>query len=49
MLHEAIFRATWLAMPLWDKLHEPLQCVTPRAMAEIVARQVADIIAERKI
>ena len=49
MLHEAIFRATCLAMPLQNELHEPLQRVTPRAMAKIVARQVADIIAESKI
>ena len=48
MLHEAIFRATCLSTPLRNELHEPLQRVTPRAMAKIVARQVADI-AESKI
>ena len=49
MLHEAIFRATCLATPLRDELHEPLQRVTPRAMAKIVARQVADIVTENTI
>mgnify|MGYP001796085297 CR=1 FL=1 len=49
MLHEAIFRATCLATPLRNELHEPLKRVTPRAMAKIVVRQVEDIIAESKI
>ena len=34
MLHEAIFCATCLTMPLQNELHEPLQHVTPRAMAK---------------
>ena len=48
-LQRAIFRVTCLATPLQNELHEPLQRVTHRAMSKIVARQVADIIAESKI
>ena len=46
--HETNFRPSCLAASLGDKLHEPLQRVTHRAMANIVAKQVADIIAESK-
>ena len=46
MLQEGILRATCLAVPLGSEIHEPLQRVTPRAMAKIVARQVADIVIE---
>ena len=49
MLHEAIFRVSWLATPLRDTLHEPLQRVTPNAVVKIIVRQVADIVAESKI
>ena len=43
------FHAICLATPLRNELHEPLQRVTPREMAKIVARQVVDIVARNKI
>ena len=49
LLHGAIFHATCLATPLRDKLHGSLHRVTCCAMVKIVARQVAPIIAQRRI
>ena len=49
MPHEAIFRVTCRAKQLRDELLEPLQRVTPHAMAKIVVTQVADIVAKSKI
>ena len=44
--HCAMFRATFLATPFRDKLHEKHCSVTYLATAENVARQVAETIAE---
>ena len=48
-LHCVIFRATCLATPLRDKLHESLPNVTYLATVKYVARPVAETVVESRI
>ena len=49
LLHCAIFRATCLATPLRNKLHQSLLNVTYLATVKDVARLVAETVAESRI